>query len=97
MEQKNPKEKILKKLLKDFTTTHTLSAMAQEIEMTRSGTWKALKKLEKEHFIKLEPIGNGKTSAYKISLDWNNPLLEKTLALLLAKEALKQDKWRYFF
>lgn len=97
MEQEKPKEKILKKLLKDFTRQYTLTAIAQDIGMTRSGTWKVLKKLESEEFIVLTAIGEGKTSAYKISLNWNNPLIESTLITLLTKESLNYKRWKFNF
>jgi len=97
MEQEKPKEKILKKLLKDFIRQYTLTAIAQDIGMTRSGTWKVLKKLESEELIILTAIGKGKTSAYKISLNWNNPLTEPTLITLLTKESLNYKRWKFNF
>ena len=71
--------------------------MAKELGITRTGTWKALKKLELEKLIFLSPIGTGKTSTYIISLNLDNPLLEKNLSLILTEEALKQERWRYNF
>ena len=97
MEQEKPKEKILKKLLKDFIRQYTLTTIAQDIGMTRSGTWKVLKKLESEELIILTAIGEGKTSAYKISLNWNNPLIESTLITLLTKESLNYKRWKFNF
>jgi DNA-binding Lrp family transcriptional regulator len=97
MEQEKPKEKILKKLLKDFIRQYTLTAIAQDINMTRSGAWKVLKKLESEELIILTAIGEGKTSAYKISLNWNNPLIEPTLIALLTKEFLNYKRWKFNF
>ena len=97
MEQEKPKEKILKKLLKDFTKQYTLTAISQDIGMTRPGTWKVLKKLEKEELIILTAIGEGKTSAYKISLNWDNPLTELTLTTLLTKESLNYKRWKFNF
>ena len=97
MEQEKPKEKILKKLLKDFIRQYTLTTIAQDIGMTRSGTWKVLKKLESEELIILTAIGEGKTSAYKISLNWNNPLIEPTLTTLLIKESLNYNRWKFNF
>lgn len=94
MEQEKPKEKILKILLKDFLREYTLTAITQNIGMTRSGTWKVLKKLENQGFIVLTAIGEGKTSAYKISLNWNNLLIKSTLITLLTKEALNYERWR---
>lgn len=97
MEQEKPKEKILKKLLKDFIKQYTLTTIAQDIGMTRSGTWKILKKLESEELIILTTIGEGKTSAYKIGLNWDNPLTEPTLITLLIKESLNYRRWKFNF
>src|SRR3989344_1693485 len=94
MEQEKPKEKILKKLLKDFTKQYTLTAIARDIGMTRSGTWKVLKKLESEELVILTAMGEGKTSAYRISLNWDNPLTEPTLATLFVKESLDYKRWK---
>jgi hypothetical protein len=88
---------ILKILLKDLTKKNTVSSLSEEIKIARPGTWKALKRLESKKLIKLEPIGKGKTSTYEITLNWSNPLLEKTLSFLLTEDSLKQDKWRYNF
>ncbi|MFH1591842.1 MAG: hypothetical protein ABIB47_00540 [Candidatus Woesearchaeota archaeon] len=84
-------------LLKDFSTTHTITSLAKELNMSRVGMWKLLKKLERDELIKLEPIGKGKTSTYRISLNWDNLLVEKTLALSLTQEALKHKRWRFNF
>ena len=93
METVKQNSKILKILLKDFSVKHTITSIAKEVGMTRVGTWKALKKLEKEKFIILSPIGTGKTSAYNIILDWNNPLVEKVLVLALTEDAIKNQRW----
>ncbi|MBU3913078.1 MAG: hypothetical protein KKE50_03210 [Nanoarchaeota archaeon] len=97
MEQEKPKEKILKNLLKNFTKQYTLTTIAKDIGMTRSGTWKVLKKLKSEELIILSAIGEGKTSAYKITLNWNNPLTEPTLTSCLIKESLRHKRWKFNF
>lgn len=89
-------QKIVTILLKDFKC-HTATSLSKELKMSRWGIWKILKKLEKDQFIILEPIGTGKTSTQRIKLNWNNPLLEKTLALSLTQEALKHKRWRFDF
>lgn len=93
METEKSGLKILKILLKDFSVNHTITSIAKEIGITRVGVWKILKKLEKENLIILSSIGTGKTNIYIISLNWDNPLLEKTLALALAEEAIKNQRW----
>lgn len=90
-------ESILRILLKDIAKKHTITSLSEEIGIGRSGIWKALKRLESKNLINLTPIGKGKTSAYEITLNWKNPLVERTLAMILIKDALKQEKWRYNF
>lgn len=87
------KTKILKILLKDLMIKPTVTSLANEVGMSRPGIWKVLKKLESEKLLVLSSIGEGKTSTYSISLNWDNPLLEKTLALALAEDALKNQRW----
>lgn len=92
-----PAAKILKILLKDFTIKPTITSLAELIGMSRVGTWKILKKLEREKLIVLCPIGMGKTSTYSISLNWSNPLTEKNLSLALTEEALTHQRWAINF
>lgn len=93
METTKPGTKILKILLKDFTIKPTITSLAKEIRMSRVGTWKVLKKMQSNKLIVLSPIGSGKTSTYRISLNWDNLLVEKTLALSLTEDALKNQRW----
>ncbi len=88
---------ILKILLKDFTIKPIVTSLAKEVSMSRVGTWKAIKKIQSEKLIILSPIGTGKTSAYSIILNWGNPIVEKTLALTLTEDALKNQRWRTNF
>ena len=85
--------KILKILLKDLTIKPTITELARELGMSRTGVWKALKRLETEKFVVLSPVGAGKTSTFRASLNWENPLTEKNLALILAEDALKNQRW----
>ena len=89
-------QKIMNILLKDFSR-HTATSLAKELKMSRWGTWKILKKLEKDSLILIEPVGSGKTSTSIIKLNWDNILTEKTLALSLTQEALKYKRWLYDF
>ena|SRR3989344_1461841 len=93
MEIVKPNIRILKVLLKDISIKHTITSMSKEVGLTRVGAWKVLKKLEEEKLIILSPVGTGKTSAYNINLNWNNPILEKMLVLALTEEALKNQRW----
>jgi len=85
--------KILEILLKEFGTKPTITSLAKEIGMSRVGTWKLLKRLKKDKLVILSPIGTGKTSAYIVSLNWENPLLDKNLSLILTESAIKNQKW----
>ncbi len=86
--------KILKTLLKDISVKHTITSLAKEIGITRVGAWKILKKLNSDGLILLSQIGAGKTSTYSISLNWDNPITEKTLSLALTQDAIKNQRWR---
>ena len=88
---------ILKILLKDISKKHTVTSLSKERDISRVGSWKLLKELEKENLVILTSIGPEKNSILEVSLNWVNPILEKTLALLLTEDALKQNKWRYNF
>jgi predicted nucleotidyltransferase len=87
------RETVLLKILKDYSILHTVTSIAKETNLSRVGAWKILKKLEKERLIDLKPIGTGKTSAYVLKINWNNPLTEKNLELMLAKEAQNRQRW----
>ena len=89
--------KILKILVKDISIRHTITSLAKEISMSRTGVWKALKKLESDNLISLSQIGTGKTSIYSISLNWNNLLTEKNISLVLTEDAMKNQRWKTNF
>lgn len=93
METTKPTTKILKILLKYLAIKPTITFLAKEINMSRVGTWKILKKLETEKLVILSPIGTGKTSTYSMSLNWENPIVEKTLSLALTEDTVKNQKW----
>ena len=93
MGKENTESKILKILLKQFSITWTVTSLSNEIKISRVGIWKVLKKLEKEGLIVLTQIGQGKTSAFSVNLNWENPILEKRLSLILTEEALKNQRW----
>lgn len=91
------KKVMLLLLFKDFSTTHTITSIAKELKLSRVGTWKILKKLESEKYIKIESVGSGKTSASIIKINWDNLLVEKAIAFYLTEEAVKQRRWRVNF
>ena len=89
-------QEIMNILLRYFGS-HTATSLSKELKMSRWGTWKILKKLEKDKLIEIKPIGKGKTSTSIIKLNWDNVLAEKTLALSLTQEALKYKRWMHDF
>jgi len=93
MEKNKTSAEILKVLLKQFTIKWTITSLAKELNISRVGIWKILKKLEAEKLILLSPIGEGKTSVINIKLNWENPILEKKLSLILTEEALNHQRW----
>lgn len=93
---KNKAQKIVTILLKDLKG-HTATSLSKGLKVSRWGVWKILKKLEKDQLIILESIGTGRTSTRRIKLNWDNILVEKTLALSLTQEALKYKRWRFNF
>ena len=84
---------ILKILLKDFTGKNTISSLSEKVKIGRSGVWKSLKRLESRELVNLEPLGKGQTSAYEITLNWKNPVLEKVLSTILTEDSLEQKRW----
>jgi len=84
---------ILKTLLKTLDVKLTITLLAKESKLSRVGIWKLLKKLEQRNLVLLSPLGTGKTSTYSVNLNWENSLLEKTLALILTEEAVKNKRW----
>jgi len=86
-------EVIIEKILKEPLLEHTATNLAKELKITRQAVWKALKKLSHENFIILKSIAETKKSANKVSLNFKNPLLDKTLSLILIKESLNYERW----
>lgn len=91
------KDILLKKILKEPLIEHTATNLAKELKITRQAVWKILKKLSNENLIILKSIAETKKSANKIGLNYKNPLIEKTLSLILIKESLNYERWRVNF
>lgn len=90
---KDNKSAILSFLLRNIQRESTITLLARELKLSRVGIWKILKKLEKEKLLSLIPFGTGKTGIYNIKLNWENSLLEKTLALIFSQEAINNQRW----
>ena len=91
------RKKVLLLLLKDFSSTHTITSLSRELGFTRVGMWKIIKGLEKQEYIALKAVGKGRTSTGIAALNWENTLLGKTLSLYLAEEAMRQKRWQVNF
>ncbi len=90
-------EKILLHLLKDVSKQMTITGLAQQMDISRVGAWKSLRKLETQRYIELIPLGAGKTSAMMPKINWQSELTPKALSLYLAKEAMPYERWRNDF
>ncbi len=97
MEIEERGHRVLAILLKEFTIEHTITSLSKEISVSRVGLWKIIKKLKMEELVTIKPIGKGKTSTHVMKLNWDNPILEKTLILILSQEANKQKRWFWEF
>lgn len=91
------RKEILNIIFRDLTVKHTITSMAKKLAVTRMGIWKALKRLESDKFVNLIPAGEGKTSTYKVRLNWENPLVEKNLTTFLLEDAMKNQRWMFNF
>lgn len=90
-------KRVLLLLFKDFSTMHTVTSLAKQLKLSRVGIWKILKRLEAGKYISLKSVGSGKTSTSFVKLNWENPILEKTIALYLTEEAVKHRRWQVNF
>ncbi len=86
-------KKALGVLLKNFTIMHTVTSLSKEVNLSRVGIWKVLKKMQADSLVLILPVGNGKTSTRIVSINWDNPVVEKMLELLLAEEAARDRRW----
>ena len=84
---------ILKILIKDIAIKPTITSLAKELDLSRVGLWKVLKRMQSEKLIVLTTMGTGKTSTYLVSLNWGNPILEKVLSLALTQDAINNQRW----
>ena len=90
-------QKILIAILKYAAQAPTITMLEETLEMTHVGVWKALKKLETANMVILKATGNKKNSIYTSHLNWDNPLVAKTLVLALEHEATSQRRWQANF
>ena len=88
----NNQKRTIVHLFKDFTTIHTITSIAKELNLSRVGIWKIIAELTTIKYITAKKLGTGKTSTEIIQLQWN-PILERAMALYLTEEAWVQSRW----
>jgi hypothetical protein len=89
--------KVMLLLLKDFSTEHTISSLARELEMTRSGMWKVLKqRLESRKYVVMKETGKA-TSTIIPKLNFKTDELDKYLTLALSMEVADYERWIFNF
>lgn len=81
-------KRILVILFKDFATRYNARSISSKVGMTPRGALKALKELEKQHFVIAEPFG--KAIEYKFNAE--SALAKKTIELFLLEEAEQEHK-----
>jgi len=89
--QMETKEKILSFLLRENEQTAT--QLSEQLKISRQAVWKLLKKLIKEEILSSRQLDNKQKSVKIINLNFKNPLLKKTLSLILTKEAIENERW----
>jgi len=95
--KKKTADNILSILIKEPLADHSATSIARALGITRQGLWKTLNKLFKDKLISLKSIADTKKSAFNIKLNFENPILEKVISLLLTKESLDYERWRFNF
>lgn len=80
---------IMIKLVKDFTTEYNPSNIAKELNVTRVGTFKVLRELEKEGLVKGKTLG--KARFYTVNL--NDEYTRKNVEVLLMEQAKSYQRW----
>lgn len=90
-------DNILGILIKEPLADHSATSIARALGITRQGLWKTLNKLFKDKLISLKSVADTKKSAFNIKLNFENPITEKVISLLLTKESLNYERWRFNF
>lgn len=90
-------DKILSILIKEPLADHSATSLAKSLNITRQGLWKTLNRLSKDKLISLKSIADTKKSVLNIKLNFENPITEKVISLLLTKESLNYERWRFNF
>jgi len=89
MELTSKDKEIMLKLFKEVNSYYNPSSISKEIDISRIGSYKALKKLEKDNIVKSKRLG--KASFYNLNLE--DEYARKNIELLLIDEARKKQRW----
>jgi biotin operon repressor len=91
--ENNTSDRILLALLREPFVKHTISSLAEGLDISRQGLWKVINKLKQDKLIIVENINKTRTGISLINLNWEHPLTDKKLSLIILKESLKQERW----
>ncbi|MEI6058590.1 MAG: nucleotidyltransferase domain-containing protein [archaeon] len=80
-------------IFKDFSKYYNSNSLSKKLEISRVGTMKILKNLDKNNILKKIVIG--KSSVYRINLE--NDYVRDTMAFLLSDEANNFNRWKNEF
>lgn len=80
---------VIIKLVKDFTTEYNPSNIAKELGVTRVGTFKALKELEKKGLVKGRNLGKARF----YTVDLKDEYTRKNVEILLMEQARAYQRW----
>jgi hypothetical protein len=95
--RRDTRKRMLLFLLKDFSSRHTVTSIADMVGVSRVGAWKTLKEMDSEKLIILSPAGTGRTSTFTVALNWGNVLTRKNLETYLIEDAIKNRRWQENF
>jgi len=90
-------DKIMLYLLGHIDELNTNTKIAEAFKITRSGSWKVLKRLEQKRYIKFRELHKGQTSTLLIKPNWNYEALDLVLASYLKEESVIHQRWRKNF
>ncbi|MDP3027201.1 MAG: nucleotidyltransferase domain-containing protein [Nanoarchaeota archaeon] len=83
------KQEIIKLLFKDFLTKYNSRSISKKINISHAGSFKILKKLEKEDIVNHEKIGR----ALIYSLNLGNQIANKEIEMIFLLESQNFKRW----
>ncbi len=83
------KQEIIKLLFKDFLTKYNSRNISKKINISHVGSFKILKKLEKEEIVKHEEVGR----ALIYSLNLGNQIANKEIEMIFLLESQNFKRW----